>query len=77
VITDVAEQTKFLALNTTIEVAWAGDAGTGFQVVANEVKNLAHETATSAKEITSQIKKIQTSGQQTVSAITDMVKIIH
>ena len=41
----VADQTKLLALNATIEAARAGEAGKGFGVVANEVKDLAAQTA--------------------------------
>lgn len=68
-ITDIAEQTNLLALNATIEAARAGDAGKGFAVVASEVKELASQTAKATEEIGAQIKDIQDSTKDTVSAI--------
>lgn len=49
-IDEIAFQTNILALNAAVEAARAGDAGQGFAVVADEVRNLAHRSATAAKE---------------------------
>jgi methyl-accepting chemotaxis protein len=58
-IDGIAKQTNLLALNATIEAGRAGKAGTGFAVVANEIKQLSQHSAGAAKEIAHNISGIQ------------------
>ena len=75
-INDIASQTNLLALNATIEAARAGDAGKGFAVVANEVKNLANQTARATDEITGEITAMKAATEQAVKAIDGIVVTI-
>jgi len=76
VIEEIASQTNLLALNATIEAAGAGDAGKGFTVVANEVKQLSRQTATATGDIRGQIEQIQTVAANVSARISQVAKII-
>ncbi|MEK0444728.1 MAG: hypothetical protein RLZZ399_49 [Verrucomicrobiota bacterium] len=77
VITNIASQTNLLALNATIEAARAGDAGKGFTVVANEVKQLAQQTASATEEVARYIEAIQVDSGSAVAAIREIGAVIQ
>jgi methyl-accepting chemotaxis protein len=75
-IDGIARQTRMLALNAAIEAARAGDAGKGFGVVANEVKELAHQTAEATQAIGDKIAQMTEKVGESVQSLQDLVRTI-
>lgn len=57
-VNNIADRTNLLALNATIEASRAGDAGRGFAIVANEVKELSQTTKIANRGIQASLVKI-------------------
>lgn len=71
-IKSISDKTNLLALNATIEAARAGQAGKGFTVVANEIKELSQQTATATEDIANKLQSVQNESQNTVVEIEEV-----
>lgn|GEM_PF-1608914 len=76
VISAIAAKTNLLALNAAIEAASAGVSGSGFAVVAGEVKNLANQTAKATNEVMDNIEGIRKSTREAAVAIEEIVDVV-
>jgi methyl-accepting chemotaxis protein len=70
-ITQIALQTRLVAFNASVEAKRAGDAGRGFGVVADAVKDLAARVETSSKEIMSTVGELD----QRIEALSREIRV--
>ncbi len=75
VINTIAKQTNLLSLNATIEANRAGESGSGFSVVAGEIRKLAVQVMESAESINTIITDIL-AGIKGVSSTTSNIEVI-
>ena len=69
-MSEITHQTNVLSINATIEAARAGAAGSGFMVVANEVRSLADRSKESIQTVGAMILDIRREVQGSVDALT-------
>ena len=73
----IARQTNLLALNAGIEAARAGESGSGFAVVAEEVKTLARQTARASDDVARQIGDMRLAASAAGDSLTRIGETIH
>jgi methyl-accepting chemotaxis protein len=77
VVGHVTQRTNLLALNAAIIAAHAGEHGQGFNVVAEEMRELAEQTRKSTNEISTIVNGVRTASQAAVAAMQDGVDRIR
>ena len=76
-VNEVAEQSNLLALNATIEAVSAGEQGSRFSVVANEMKNLADQAKQCTVQVRDHLGEIQKGINSSVMLTEEAVKRVE
>lgn len=77
IIASIADQTNLLALSANIEAARAGEAGRGFGVVANQIRELAEQSARSTTMIDNIVRELQRNSQDSVQTMEKVFAITN
>lgn len=75
-INEIAEQTRLLSLNASIEAARAGTYGKGFSVVAEEIRKLSEQSSGEAGRIGDIVARIRQSTRETAFVATSANDIV-
>jgi len=76
ILSDISAKTNLLAMNASIEAAHAGSAGSGFNIVANEIRKLADGSGKQTKEITNIINEMNSQIQNSTDLINKISTIL-
>ncbi|MDR0315906.1 MAG: methyl-accepting chemotaxis protein [Treponema sp.] len=63
IIDGIADQTKLIAFNASLEASSSGEAGARFSVVASEIRRFADNVVESTREIKQKIEEVQNASQ--------------
>ncbi|MCW8408950.1 methyl-accepting chemotaxis protein [Legionella sp. PATHC035] len=74
VVNTLAQQSKMLALNASIEASKAGEAGKGFAAVATEVRNLAEQSEQSTVQVQKILEDIRRTTEKAVTVTEEGTK---
>ncbi|MEK5448760.1 methyl-accepting chemotaxis protein [Paenibacillus sp. FSL R7-0331] len=75
VMQNITQQTNILSLNATIEAARAGEAGSGFMVVADEIRQLADQSKRSIAVVADITETIMQDINDTVNALSQVAPL--
>ncbi|MBI2785961.1 MAG: methyl-accepting chemotaxis protein [Legionella longbeachae] len=76
VVNSLAQQSKMLALNASIEASKAGEAGKGFAAVATEVRNLAEQSEQSTVQVQKILEDIRRTTEKAVTVTEEGAKTL-
>ncbi|MCL2833593.1 MAG: methyl-accepting chemotaxis protein [Treponema sp.] len=67
IIDSIADQTKLIAFNASLEASSSGEAGARFSVVASEIRRFADNVVESTREIKQKIEEVQGASQTLIA----------